>query len=327
MPSQIKLYRGVWCEVWYEGGKTRRASLGTTDFQEAQRRLAQVEDILKTPSEITVAWLWNEYVQENEGKAVLVTMVHTWKSLRPHFGYLLPNLIKRQNCKDYIESRRASGIADGTIWTELGHLSTVMNFAEKNGRIQKAPHIHRPKKPDPVDRYLKKAEVKLLIECATKPHVKLAITIMSATGARIGAVSELTWDRCDFERRLITFKRPEDLQRRKGRPVVPMNDTVYHALLEAKSKAMTEHVITWGDKPVKSLKRSLATASAKAGLKRVTAHLLRHSAAVWMAEEGNSMSEIAQFLGHSDSRITEKVYAKYSPDYLRKTAKATELDM
>nr|WP_321456264.1 tyrosine-type recombinase/integrase [uncultured Cohaesibacter sp.] len=106
-----------------------------------------------------------------------------------------------------------------------------------------------------------------------------------------------------------------------------MNDTVYHALLEAKSKAMTEHVITWGDKPVKSLKRSLATASAKAGLKRVTAHLLRHSAAVWMAEEGNSMSEIAQFLGHSDSRITEKVYAKYSPDYLRKTAKATELDM
>ena len=91
---------------------------------------------------------------------------------------------------------------------------------------------------------------------------------------------------------------------------------------------MTEHVTTWGDKPVKSLNRSLATASAKVGLKRVTtAHLFRHSAAVWMAKSGCPMSEIAQFLGHSDTRITEKVYAKYSPDYLRKTAKATELDM
>ncbi len=46
-----------------------------------------------------------------------------------------------------------------------------------------------------------------------------------------------------------------------------------------------------------------------------------------MAEEGNSMSEIAPFLGHSDSRITERVYSIYSPDYLRKTAKATELGM
>lgn len=201
-----------------------------------------------------------------------------------------------------------------------------MKFGEKYDWIKKAPPIHRPKKPDPDDRYLTKADVKTLIECATKPHTKLAITIMSATGARIGAVSALTWARCNFERRLITFKRPEDFQRRKGRAVVPMNDTVYHALLHAKTKAMTDHVVTWGGRPFKSLKRSLATASAKAGIARVNAHLFRHSAAVWMAESGRSMSETAQFLGHSDTRITEKVYAKYSPDYLRKTAKATELD-
>ena len=47
-------------------------------------------------------------------------------------------------------------------------------------------------------------------------------------------------------------------------------------------------------------------------------NVLRHTAAVQMAEGGAPMSEIAAVLGHSDSRITERVYAKYSPGYLAK---------
>ena len=33
-----------------------------------------------------------------------------------------------------------------------------------------------------------------------------------------------------------------------------------------------------------------------------------------MAEAGVPMSVIAQYLGHSDSRLTERVYAQYSPE-------------
>lgn len=44
-----------------------------------------------------------------------------------------------------------------------------------------------------------------------------------------------------------------------------------------------------------------------------------------MAEAGVPMSEIASFLGHSDDRITQRVYAKYSPAYLRTAASALEL--
>ncbi len=32
------------------------------------------------------------------------------------------------------------------------------------------------------------------------------------------------------------------------------------------------------------------------------------------------MSEIAQYLGHSNTAITEKVYARYRPEYLKKAA-------
>lgn len=326
MPNEIKWYRGKWYEVWYENGKTRRASLGTTDLKEAQRRQAVADLIVEKAQTKTVEWLWQKYVEENEGKAVLETMEHTWKALRPHFGDLLPEQIKKKICTNYTEARRNSGLSDGSIWTELGHLKTVMNFGAGENWITKAPRIHRPPKPDPVDRYLTKEEVKRLASCAAKPHTQFAIILMAGTGVRMEAISELTWDRCDFDRGLITFKKPEDLQRSKGRAVVPMNETVRAALLEAKKRAMTNFVITWANKPVKSLKRSLATASSKAEIEKVTAHLFRHSAAVWMAEAGRPMSEIAQFLGHSNTRTTEKVYARYSPDYLKKTAAATELD-
>ncbi len=41
------------------------------------------------------------------------------------------------------------------------------------------------------------------------------------------------------------------------------------------------------------------------GLADVTLHVLRHSAAVWMAEAEVPMSEIAQYLGHTSMRTTE----------------------
>lgn len=48
-------------------------------------------------------------------------------------------------------------------------------------------------------------------------------------------------------------------------------------------------------------------------------------AAVWMAEAGVSMDEIASYLGHSDPRLTYRVYAKFSPAYLAKAASALDL--
>ncbi len=69
----------------------------------------------------------------------------------------------------------------------------------------------------------------------------------------------------------------------------------------------------------------MGTATRKAGLAGVSPHVLRHTAAVWMAEGRVPMDEIAQYLGHDDSRTTSKIYARFSPDYLRKAANVLDL--
>ena len=41
-------------------------------------------------------------------------------------------------------------------------------------------------------------------------------------------------------------------------------------------------------------------------------------------EAGATITEVAQYLGHSDTRTTFRVYARHSPDHLQKAAKALE---
>ena len=38
------------------------------------------------------------------------------------------------------------------------------------------------------------------------------------------------------------------------------------------------------------------------------------------------MARIAEFLGHADPKMTAKVYAKFTPDFLREAAEALEFD-
>jgi integrase len=130
----------------------------------------------------------------------------------------------------------------------------------------------------------------------------------------------------DFERRIIHLGTSGQSPKAKRRPVVPINQTLMAALQEAKRGALTDFVVEWSGRPVKSVKKGLAAAGKRCGLPWVTAHVFRHSAASWMAEAGISMDRIASFLGHSDSRITARVYAKFSPDYLRDAAEALEIE-
>jgi integrase len=55
------------------------------------------------------------------------------------------------------------------------------------------------------------------------------------------------------------------------------------------------------------------------------AHLLRHSAAVWIADDGVPMEEIVQYLGHSSTAVPRRSYARFSSECLPKAASSLNL--
>lgn len=324
---RITRLRGKLALTFERDGKRHRHSLGTDDPRQAYLIAPALYAELTRPAGRTVQDIWTAYTVDKAGKAVLVTMEYTWKALKDRFGTRDGESITKEDCRAHTAARRQAGIGDGTVHTELGHLRTVLVWAEKNRLINKAPEIERPSKPEPKDRYLTRAEAQRVLACAKTPHLRTAIHLMLGTAARVTAILELTWDRVDFDRKLIYLRNPDDKVKRKGRAIVPINSTLLTALRDAKAGALTDYVVEWAGEPVKSLKRGIATAAREAKVQDVSAHVFRHTAAVWMAEAGVPMEEISQYLGHSNAEITRRVYARYSPDHLRKAAEALNLGL
>lgn len=276
--------------------------------------------------------LWQLYREEKKGRRIAEAMEFEWRAMKPFFGHLRPDQTTIDLCRAYAEARRAMGKKDGTIWTELGHLRTVFLWAAPK-LIPHAPDIERPQKPAPKDRWLTHAEIGRLLDAAHEHHVRLAILTMLSTAARVTAVLELTWDRVDFDGGKINLRTTE-LGPRKGRAVVPMNDGLRAALTVAKGIAQTDHVIEWAGQPVASITTGFRNAAIRAGFVEalssgwrratISPHTLRHTAAVHMAAAGRPMSKISQYLGHSNTSVTERVYARYAPDHLREEAEVLD---
>lgn len=330
MPEyRLTKHRGKWAIGIYEGGRrTHRHSTGKADRREAERVLERFRVSEGKASEATVASLWQAYRNERDGKRIAANMDYSGRAVLPLLGHLPPSEITTEKAREYMAKRAAAGRQPGTIWTELNHLQIVVNWAAGKNHIEKAVTIEKPRKPAPRDRRLTKAEARRLLDAADAnevPHVALAIALMLGTAARIGAILDLTWSRVDFERGLITYADRADTSRRKGRATVPMTNDIRARLEEARKDAVSDYVVEWGGKQVGSIKRGFARAVETAGLTVVTPHVLRHTAASWMAEAGVPMSEIAAVLGHSDSRTTERIYARFSPGHLRRAV--ASLDM
>lgn len=267
----------------------------------------------------TIAELWELYRTEKRDRRIAETMGFEWRTMRLFFGHLRPDQVTIDLCRAYTGARRAAGKQDGTIWTELGHLRTVFVWAANRRLIAYAPAVERPAKPAPKDRWLTSEEAGRLLDAAKEHHIRIAIQLMLETAGRIGAILELTWDRVDLDRKMVNLRTTE-IGPRKGRAAVPINDGLRAALSAAKAVAMTDYVIEWAGRPVKSIKTGFKAACRDAKLSDVSPHTLRHTAAVHLVAAGRPMQKVSQYLGHSSTFVTERVYGRFAPDHLREEA-------
>lgn len=315
--------------TWYEGDRRRRFRLrkGINDAQ-ARAELARFvkdRELILDREEKTVADVMKLYLKDREidGKST-AKQAFSWKALEPFFGHLSPDDIEKEVCDAYREHRLTMGRKEGTIWTEMSVLRAAVNWAVKRKKIAKAPFIWLGEQPASKERHLTRYEADLFVSELKMPHIKLFVLLALGTAARAGALFELKWAKVDFERRLIDL-RGEGAETTKRRAIVPMNDTLYKALREAREGALTPYVLEWAGTRIHTVKGAFKRAAARCGFTDVTPHTLRHTAAVWMAEAGIPMPVISQYLGHTSTKITERVYARYSPNYLRGAASALEI--
>lgn len=307
--------------IEYDDGERRiRRSLGTDDRGIAEARAGQIWAAHTAPRSERISDLWPAYARERKLAGVVSDRFGpTWKALEPHFGHRLGKAITREDCRAYHAARREQGRANSTIKTELELLRACLHH--RYG--EEAPALWLPPASAPRDRYLTQPEIDKLLAAIETPHVRLFVILALTTGARMTAILELTWERVDFERGTINLDPPGRHKTNKRRTVVPMNSRAREALTEAHRAALTDYVIEWAGKPVASVKRAIRAAAARSGVE-CSPHVFRHTAGVKLAEADVPMSKIAQYLGHTNSRITESTYARFSPSFMRDASTALD---
>lgn len=317
---RLKLYRGKYAAVRSVDGETERFSLRTADLHEAKRRLA---DHQAKPAGELVSDIVDVYLDDKDKTAVrAIDLRGAWKQAKPAFGHLRPDQITRDVCRAYRDERYAKGRKPATVRKELEVVRAALNFSKKGDKAV----FELPRQPVAKDRFLSKEEARALARGARRfPHVRAFIVLSLVTAARQSALLELTWDRVNFKTRRISLMLNDDMDAaRKQRANIPMNRRAYAYLKVLYAARTCDHVIEWGGHRVLSVKKGFKAAADRAGLQDVTPHILRHTAASWMAMARVPMFDISKYLGHSDMSVTVKRYAKVHPDYLREAADALD---
>lgn len=324
-------YRGKWCAEFRDStGKRHRPSLGNLDATPenraaAERAFADLARELAKPAGDAIADIMKAYLADKKGDdnrkgAVAYDRLEfAWKALKPFWGNLLPEHITRDKCREYVAERRQAGRQDGTIRREMNALAAAVRWAGKDGVFE------LPADADPRDRWLTHAEFQRLLAASASFHFEVFLHLAIATAGRKEAVLGLTWPQVRWDQNQIWLGVK---QNGKPRATVPMTKTVRAVLQrawDARAKDC-EFVIQHGGKRVLNIRKAFELTVDRAGLGRdVTPHVLRHTAAVWMAHRRVPMAEIAQYLGHTSSKITERVYARFHPDYLGDAAAAVDV--
>jgi len=214
----------------------------------------------------------------------------------------------------YIADR---GVQPGTLNRELGVLQAALRYAFKQGKIGFLPSIQKLPSPPPRAQFLNEEEVLILLsETKRYPELDTFVRIALMTGQRKEAILTLRWEQVDFKSNLIDFNdRTAPLYHRmKGRGVVPMSSAL-RSYLKGLARN-SEWVISRDGKQVLTIDTSWRKVM-KATKFKITPHVLRHTVATQLAQKNVPMTQIARILGHSNTQITERVYAKFSPSFCK----------
>lgn len=314
-------HRGKLAVTWREPGRPhpRRISTGTDERGRAEAIAREIWHRINAAQSEQVKDLWPVYVRDRKADGARADRFQShWNALAPAFGHRIGSSITREDCRAYYRDRKSLGYADSTIKTDMELLRACLRH--RYGAA--APSIWIPPASKPRDNWLTKEQARQIVDLADTPHIKLFVTLGLATGARAGAILDLTWDRVDFEHGTIDYRPAGRVVTNKRRTVVPMNGVAREALQQAHEARLSDHVIEYGGKPVESVKKAIQRLSQRAGI-QFSPHTLRHSCAVWMAQDNVPMQMISQYLGHTSLRMTEQVYARYSPSFMTDASAAT----
>jgi integrase len=270
---------------------------------------------------------WFEtWVKNNNKYSEVVRKRYTLRArLIPFFGDIPVDQIETHHVESYKAQTRREGLENQTINNHLTVLSGCLRSAQDRYDLPKPPKIKflktRPARTD----FLSPEETDRLL--ANSCGVWREVFLMALkTGLRFGELKALSWADINWANRSVTIrhswsmaKKGLDTPKNNRERTVPLVAEVTDMLLRKPRRGPFVFVDAHGRSfsPAR-LNRALRNACARAGIRGITSHKLRHTFASHLAAAGASMKAIQELLGHSDLKVTMR-YAHLSHSSLTAT--------
>lgn len=341
--------RRQWVLYWYERGKKRERATGIFDsralkdaeewrdafIQHQERRSGPA-----TPDEMMVSEMLDIYGKEHAPQCVDAARIgHAIDALLPFWKDLPVSAIKGETCRRYERTRKVRRgknmvkAAPNTTRRELGVLKAAGEYCRVEGRLTIAPAVWLPERGASRDRWLTRKEAAAILRAAYRASMKeenprkaplhLCTFILLAlyTGHRSAAILSLQWlpnttgGHIDLERQRIDFNPIAARKTNKRRSHIPIPGPLMVHLRLVRQRTR-QYPIEFDGLPVKSCKRSFATACRAAKVEGVTPHVMRHTSCTWFMQRGVSPELAAAWVG-MDPETYRRIYMHHHPDYMQ----------
>jgi len=317
-------------------GKTYIKSSKTTNKRVAERMerdwkeaLHRVEEVGEKPR-IRLADALKGYIEERKNTGSQKYSKNNAGQVFNNFDtHMYVDELQDWHLAKFKTKREQQGISSATIKHNFQAIKSAIGWAKSQGFMTKALEYPKLKSPKHRLRYLTAEEEKrLLIELNPKrdipyrPQYALRsdeenqkrhdmydlVVMLLDTGARHGEITNLPWARIDLENRAINLWRPKV----SNESVIYMTSRVYEILKRRYEARAGEYVFCDSNGgPRQHATKGIRQAIERARLADFTVHDLRHTCASRLVQNGLSLYETAQILGHTQISTTQR-YAHLS---------------
>jgi len=338
---QRKIGKTWWVDITHKRKRYRKKSplntkAGAQAFEATLRqKLAEggvLEETEKREQQAqpfeSFAWFWFETHVEVHSKPATIAKTKSTltRKLIPFFGKKPLNEISILHVEKYKAKIASTGLSNKTINNDLTVLSKCLRDARRWLGLSNIPDIVMLKLPPSKFDFLNEDESNLLLQQLSGVWFEIVYLALK-TGLRRGELQGLQWQDVNLEARSLIVRHnwcsvKYALLSPKGNATrtVPLPDDVVEMLRRRqKHEGFVFAVNDFVFQPV-TLGQQLAGACQRAGIRKVTCHVLRHSYASQLALRGAPIALIQKLLGHTDIKITMR-YAHLSQESINEAVR------
>ena len=296
----FKMFRG---EAWINGNfffAERVLNNDNADIDVEWFRKRKLEDGFRPCPEEYLLKLELKRYSNNTVKAY----VNCFEAFINYYGHLNPIDINENEIRSYLQKLVQEGKSSSYINQAINSIKFFYEMV--HGMPNRFYTIERPRKETRLPKVLSKQEVMAVIENTNNIKHKCIVALLYSSGLRRNELLNLKVTDIDSKRMMVGIRQAKG---NKDRYTVLSNGlledlkTYYR---EYRPKEFLFEGANGGKYSSTSVLNIIGSAAKRAGIKRkVSPHMLRHSFATHLLENGTDIRHIQLLLGHNSTKTTE----------------------